>query len=300
MRDGIPMLPLPLLLALLPGCSVFGGTRPTPPPYDSSGTGDYREEPQEEAPVEPWVPPRDMWGLHKQDLFTFAGGNWHARMESSGEPSPAKGRTGLWAGRFEWTRVTPEPEEDRAKVTSLLLEYVEGTGSAEDSVVFDDEAYPRRTTAFSRQAWVLVAMGHIREPRAGPSGELEGFGYRGELLLGARLSSIEVREADGSGYGKERDLFNSPEFCIGGRFEGALHERVRLFARADAGILPLLLYNSGTVHLLGGIRLEPVRHVGIEVGWRYLASSANRLSFLSADSARVLWTGPWLGVEIRF
>jgi hypothetical protein len=277
-------------LLALPGCSSPVGLRhlfgqPPVPSRDYGPRLGLTPPPAAVAAAEA-DPPEEQGFLpllDRRDLYSAGVRGWRNLGSSDG---PA-GSNRAAAARFEWTRMEPDAGRKDLPVHGVLVEAVVGT----------EESGNRETLTRALEAGVWWTTGTIRGARGDPDGALDGYRSRSDAYLGFRIVRVRERDEDrDSLLHDDRDGYSLPEFSVGLRQEFSPCRGVLFFARGDVGVLPLIVVNSFSYHYLVGLRLEPVRGVGVELGWEGLGSAGGRL--FSSVSFR--WDGPWIGLGIEF
>jgi hypothetical protein len=192
---------------------------------------------------------------------------------------------------FEWREIAPGRDGGAPSTEGLLVECFQGGTLAED--------FPEDLATRCRVLAAWYTTGRVHGPREDARGEYAGCDFRYDGIFGARYIGLEEEDDDttASFLSDEVDRANAVELALGIRAEWSPARGVVLFGRVDAGLMPLLVVNEASGHALAGVRLEPVRGVGVEAGWRLVwASTAD----VFRSSVSLSWNGPWAGLVFTF
>jgi hypothetical protein len=221
-----------------------------------------------------------------QDRFAFEYQEWRTRTSSDGKA----GTDGAGVGSFEWSRYSPASAEDRARASGLLVEWLQGRE------VDGPPGNEHRSRALEVGAFYL--MGQVLGPRLDPEGGFRGYRLRTDFGAGMRVVSTgEEKQQPNDPYGDDSSSAGALEFAVLFRLQYSPVEGIVLLARGDLGAMPLLVVNEATAQAVLGLRLEPIRGLGLEGGWRFLGSSSEDLF---GGGPRVSFSGPWIGLRLEF
>jgi hypothetical protein len=253
--------------------------------FDEEPEGGLLPEPFPEWRLETWASP-----AHASGKVAHAPGAIRAR----------RGWSGALGGTFEVRAASP-PDADGPGWSSAGFLYDHFQGSVSEG----------GARAEGLRSGVMVAFGPLGGPFLDARGRPEEFAARLEILGGIRAGSVRVR-LPAPGGRKISDGSSWPEAALGLRV--AVHPLpwCGVFARADAGVeidAAQILGSeeepkgSRSFGLVAGVRLRLGRNAGFEAGWRVDRLEGGEVSlfpYRGRETATVIWSGLWAGIEVRF
>lgn len=215
----------------------------------------------------------------RRDSYSVSLWAWRPNDDSGG---PAGGNEAGGA-TFEWSRFEPSEGSGRIPVHGLLVEVLGGRTESRD----------REEVTHAAEAAVWWTSGGVTGARGDPAGGLRDWRFRSDFLLGFRLVRARERDDDvGTLFDADRDRITAPEFSIGLRLESSPARGFSIFGRVDLG----LFFTAASFEWVVGVRVQPIRALALEGGWRGLATAGGGIF----DSMTYSWRGPWAGVVVSF